>query len=312
MAAVKWVWIAIAVGATLAPRTGAAQFGVWRADSLLAAGRLDDAESAYYAASRARPRDPVVRAALGRFLAARGAPRVGAVLLEEARRFGGDSARLATALVPMYMRSADYAALVALRPDVLTEAERRRVRFLRDNAPQARLRDSIAMVTYRPGADGDGFGTVMVRVGRAELPAKIDPRVSGILLPAANRGDVRDFGADGERRLGVVRSLRIGGTVFSNVPATVGHPDEAVRIGFDVLAPYAPTFDPAAGLITLRRVSRRDPVPQGARHPALFDANGMRVLLGSAWYQSGSSAAAMLLATRRWMWDTRRGDIVLR
>jgi hypothetical protein len=303
--------VALLLVATGAPRVAAAQFGVWRADSLLAAGRLDDAESAYYTAARLRPRDPVARAALGRYLAARGAPRVGAVLLEEARRFGGDSARLASALVPMYARASDYAALVALRPDVLTEPERRRARFLRDNAPQARLRDSIALVSYRPGA-ADGFGTVIVRIGRAELPAMIDPRVSGLVLPATLARDVRDFGSVGDRRLGVARTMRIGGTTFSNVPATIGHPDQAVRIGFDVLAPYAPTFDPAAGLITLRRPDRRAAVPMGPRHPVLFDENGMRLLVNGAWYQSSATSVAMLLATRRWMWDARRGDVVLR
>lgn len=288
------------------------QYGVWRGDSLLAAGRLEDAESAYYAATRQRPRDPVVRAALGRFLAARGAPRVGAVLLEEARRFGGDSARLASALVPMYARAADYAGLVALRPDVLTAAERQRVRFLRDNPPQARLRDSIAMISYRPSADGEGFGTIVLRLGRAEVPARIDPRVSGLVLPASARRDVRDFGLDGARRLGVVRTLRVGGTVFSNVPAAVGHPDEVVRIGFDVLSPYSPSFDPVAGMMTLRRVDRRASVPPGVRLPTLFEAHGMRVLLNGVWYQSTASTVAMLLATRGWMYDTRRGDIVLR
>ena len=293
-------------------RPAVAQFGVWRADSLLAAGRLDDAESAYYTASRLRPRDPVARAALGRFLAARGAPRVGAVLLEEARRFGGDSARLASALIPMYARANDYEALAELRPRVLTEAERRRARFLSGNPPQARLRDSIAMISYRPSADAEGFGTVIVRIGRTELPAMIDPRVSGLVLPEASRGDVREFGRDGARRLAVARSIRLGGTVFTNVPATIGHPDEPVRIGFELLAPYAPTFDPAAGLITLRRMNRRAAVPLGTRYPVLFDANGMRVLLNGAWYQSSASPAAMLLATRRWMWDARRGDIVLR
>ena len=303
----------VAVSLSLAmPTSLRAQYGVWRADSLLAAGRLDDAETLYYVATRNRPRDPVARAALGRFLAARGAPRVGAVLLEEARRFGGDSTRLASALVPIYTRAGDYAALVALRPDVLTGAERRRVRYLRDHPPLARLRDSIAMLSYRPEADGEGFGTVVVRIGRAEYPAKIDPRVSGIVLPATARRDVRDFGQDGDRRLGVVRTLRIGGTVFSNVPASVGHADQAIRLGFDVLSPYSPTFDPAAGLVTLRRVDRRSPVPLGVRYPVLFDATGMRLLLNGVWFQSSASTVANLLATRRWMWDGRRGDIVLR
>src|SRR5437870_2911921 len=80
--------------------TASAQWGVWSGDSLLAAGRLVSAESAYYATARANPRDPIARAALGRFLAARGATRVGAVLLEEARQFGGDSAAIARALLP--------------------------------------------------------------------------------------------------------------------------------------------------------------------------------------------------------------------
>ena len=289
-----------------------AQYGVWRADSLLAAGNLGAAESAYYAAARQRPRDPVVRTALGRFIAARGAPKVGAVLLEEARRFGGDSARLAGALIPMYERAGDYAALVALRPDVLSSAERRRARFLRDNPPQARLRDTVALLTYRPLGDGSGLGTILLRLGRAELPAVIDPRVSGLVLPASSRGDVRDFGSEGERRLGVARSVRIGGTVFSNVPTTIGHPDQGVRIGFDVLAPYSPGFDPGAGILTLRRVDRRAPAPAGERLPALFDITGLRVLLTGSWHQSSSSVIGMLLGTRAWMWDHRRGDVVLR
>lgn len=293
-------------------RPAQAQYGVWRADSLLAIGRLEAAESAYYTAVRQRPRDPTSRAALGRFLAARGAPKVGAVLIEEARRFGGDSARLASALVPIYQRAADYQALIALRPDLLSAAERQRARYLRENAPQARLRDSVALITWRPAADGDGFGTVIVRIGRAEFPARIDPRVSGLVLPASARGDVRDFGLAGERHLGVVRTLRIGGTVFSNIPASVGHPDQAVRVGFDVLAPYSPGFDPRTGIMTLRRVGRRDAVPLGERLPALFDANAMRVLLNGVWMHTTSSAAAMLFATRPWMWDHRRGDVVFR
>lgn len=309
---VRGCGFAVAAALALCSSPAAGQFGLWQGDSLLAAGRLDDAESAYYTAARNRPRDPAARAALGRFLAARGAPRVGAVLLEEARRFGGDSARLAGALVPVYTRARDYAALVALRPNVLTDAERRRVRYLRDNTPQARLRDSIAMVSYRPSADGDAFGTIVLRIGRSELPARIDPRVSGLVLPAASRGDARDFGAAGQRRLAVVRTVRVGGTEFSNVPAVIGHADETVRIGFDVLAPYSPSFDPSAGMMTLRRVDRRSPVPPGARLPVLYDGNGMRVLVERVWYQTTASSIAMLLATRAWMWDDRRGDIVLR
>ena len=93
-------------------------------------GRLAAAESAYYAAARRAPRDPTIRAALGRYLAARGGVRAGAVLLEEAQFFGGDSAALARVLVPLYLRLRDFRALYDLKPNVLSGAERRRALLL--------------------------------------------------------------------------------------------------------------------------------------------------------------------------------------
>ncbi|TMG81156.1 MAG: hypothetical protein E6H78_17360, partial [Betaproteobacteria bacterium] len=112
------VVVAVAAVAVLG-RPACAQWGVWPGDSLLASGRLAAAESVYYAAVRANPRDPIARTALGKFLAARGATRVGAVLLEEARFFGGDSLALARALVPLYQRLGDFAAIDSLLPNVL-------------------------------------------------------------------------------------------------------------------------------------------------------------------------------------------------
>lgn len=288
-----------------------AQWGLWPADSLLAAGRLAAAESAYFAASRAFPQDPVVRAALGKYLAARSATRVGAVLLEEARLFGGDSARIASALVPLYARARDYRALAALRPVVLSAADAARARWLSANPPQVRLPDSVAIVTYRALADGEGLGTVLLRIGRTELPAIIDPRVTGLHLPKRFQRDVRVFGTDGGRTIAVARSVRIGGATFSNVATTVASADEPVRLGFDVLAPLSPGFDPVAGLMTLRRAERRSRPPLGIRLPALVDVSGMRVLAAGVWQPTASSEMAMLLATRRWLWDERRGDVVL-
>ena len=58
------------------------------ADELLDAGRWADAEEMLYAAVQARPRDPVARARLGRYLAMKGALRPGLVLIEEAAEFG--------------------------------------------------------------------------------------------------------------------------------------------------------------------------------------------------------------------------------
>jgi hypothetical protein len=62
-----------------------------RADLLLESGLWPQAEEAYYAQSSARPRDPVARAELGRYLAMRGAVVPGTILIEEALQFGLDS-----------------------------------------------------------------------------------------------------------------------------------------------------------------------------------------------------------------------------
>lgn len=294
-----------------AARPLSAQWGLWPADSLLAEGRLAAAESVYYAAVRQHPRDPLARAALGRFLAARGGTRAGAVLLEEAQFFGGDSAALARSLVPLYVRLGDYDALDVLRPNVLSVVERRRLRWLVAHRPEARLRDTVVVLSYRPMGDGRGIGTVILRIGKSELPAVIDPRVSGLILPAAARRDVRTFGSQAGKTLAVADTVRIGPVIFSHVPTVIGTPDEAVRIGFDVIAPYYPAFDPSKGLMTLRRVDRRAPSPQGPRVPALYDNNGIRILVGGRWQLTSTAGPAMLLGTRRWLWDWKMGDVVL-
>lgn len=303
---------AVAALTLVLARDANAQWGQWAADSLLAEGHLAAAESAYYAAVRQKPRDPLARTALGRYIAARGGTRAGAVLIEEAQFFGGDSAGLSRLLVPLYVRLGDYEALERLHPpQVLSPVERRRARWLAGRKSEARLRDSVVLLSYRAIGDGRGIGTVIVRFGKSEFVAMIDPRVSGLVLPSAARRDVRAFGTERGTTLGVIDTVRIGPVVFSHVPTAVGNPDESAKIGFDVLAPYYPGFDPAKGIMTLRRVARRDPSPQGIRVPALFDDNGMRILFGNRWHPTTASGASMLLATRRWIWDWKMGDVVL-
>lgn len=80
---------AVPVGAAYAQR---AQLPHTRADVLLESGLWPQAEEAYYAQSSARPRDPVARAELGRYLAMKGAVLPGTILIEEAMQFGLDSA----------------------------------------------------------------------------------------------------------------------------------------------------------------------------------------------------------------------------
>ena len=80
--------MSVACTATVARAQDSAPLPPSRADSLLADGRWAEAEAAYYQQSERAPRDPVARAALGRFIAMKGAVRPGMVLIAEARRFG--------------------------------------------------------------------------------------------------------------------------------------------------------------------------------------------------------------------------------
>jgi hypothetical protein len=71
------------------------------AESLLDAGRWTEAEDLLYAGVRARPRDPIARARLGRYLAMKGALRTGLVLVEEAGEFGLPAAQVRTLALPI-------------------------------------------------------------------------------------------------------------------------------------------------------------------------------------------------------------------
>ena len=279
------------------------------ADSLLALGRVADAENAYYAAVRASPRDPRARARLGTFLAARGAVRVGTVLLEEARFFGGDSAALARALIPLYARLGDYTAVAGVEPNVIGPAERARAEWLVKHPPSVTFRGSVARLPYRSPNLNGGLGTVLLRVGGVEVAARIDPAGFGVVLPASMRTELKMFG-DASSAIGAA-SFRIGAQAFDNIPATLASEGDVARIGFDVLAPYSPEFAPRSGRLTLHKPDRGWRPPAGTRVPALYDASGLRLLYGGAWVSAGAANAARLLGSRAWTWDARRGDVVL-
>ena len=87
-----------------------------RADALLEAGFWSQAEEAYYAQSRLDPRAPVPRAALGRYLAMKGAALPGVVLIEEALRFGLDSSA-ARALLAPWRSVLDWRSIATIRSD---------------------------------------------------------------------------------------------------------------------------------------------------------------------------------------------------
>src|SRR5690242_8533720 len=238
--------------------------GVPQADSMLATGRVSAAESLYYAASSARPRDAVARAALGRYLAARGALRIGAVLLEEARQFGGDTAGIARSLVLIYASLGDYRALASLPRSPLSTAAQTRVRWLVSHPPVLEFPDTVIVLNYKPLADRSGIGVISLGIGEHPLDALIDPRVSGLLLrgtAARRRAGLRVFGDDSSGTVAIVSELHLGDVTLSNVPARLDtsttastkHGRQNVVIGLDVLRLLTPTFDPTMQTITLRR-----------------------------------------------------------
>ena len=107
--------------ALLAPGLAAGQWGRSplprsRADVLLDAGLWPQAEEAYYAQSRLRPRAPIPRAALGRYLAMKGAVVPGVVLIEESLRFGLDSS-VAQALLRPWRAVLEWREIAKLTTD---------------------------------------------------------------------------------------------------------------------------------------------------------------------------------------------------
>jgi hypothetical protein len=114
--------LAVALGLAAAlPAAAAAQWARSplprsRADVLLDAGLWPQAEEAYYAQSRLRPRAPEPRAALGRYLAMKGAVMPGVVLIEEALRFGLDSA-VARRLLRPWREVLEWRRIATIRAD---------------------------------------------------------------------------------------------------------------------------------------------------------------------------------------------------
>jgi hypothetical protein len=98
-----------------------AQLPRTRADMLLESGLWPQAEEAYYAQSRVRPRDPIARAELGRYLAMKGAVLPGTVLIEEAMQFGLDSA-LGQRLLRPWRSVLDYRSMSTVQMDSVIRA----------------------------------------------------------------------------------------------------------------------------------------------------------------------------------------------
>ncbi len=278
---------------------------------MLAAGRLLAAENIYYAAARQRPRDPATRRALGRYLAARGALRIGAVLLEEARYFGGDKQGIALELAPVYVALGDYRALAALPVGPLTAPERRRAEYLVANAPAVALNDS-AVVMLLP-ATRDGIGDIPIVIEGDTVIATIDPSTTGLVLDTAwaRRKVSRLFGSavDSRRASGIVSEVGIGSALLRKVPARyTPMPARRARIGTDLLAALTPTIDEKKRQVILRAPKARIRT-SGDRLLTLTTRATILVTTPDSAVAIDSPMGRALLGGRRWTWIARTGVI---
>jgi hypothetical protein len=289
---------------------------VARADTLLIAGRVFAAESLYYIAVRRGPRDPVARLSLGRYLAQRGALKVGAVLMEEARYFGGDPTRIAVELAPVYQRLGEYNHLAALPASAVSYGERMRAEFLRDNHPAISGPDS-ATVDYTVN-DSQLLGRVRLIIGVDTVMATIDARTAGLVLDTAwaRRRELRRFGTRTSTARdvnAVTPSVALGPYTFTNVPTHFAPLKGSSRamIGLDMIGQLAPSFDPRAGKVVLRASGRVPSTFPGLRIATLTNERGVYVVKGETIFPLGHPDVQRYFRNSRWTLDAKRGEVLV-
>lgn len=289
---------------------------VARADTLLIAGRIFAAESLYYIAVRRGPRDPAARLALGRYLAQRGALKVGAVLMEEARYFGGDPVRIALELAPVYQRLGEYNHLAALPASAVPYGERMRAEFLRDNPPGISGPDS-ATVEYTVN-DSQLLGRVRLLIGADTVIATIDARAEGLVLDTAwsTRTSLRTFGkrATPLRDVDAVTPVVVlGPYTFTNVPTHFAVLKSASRatIGLDLIGQLAPSFDPREGKVVLRASGRLPASFPGLRIATLTNDRGVYVVKGETIFPLGHPDVQRYFRSSRWTLNPKKGEVLV-
>ena len=308
--------VLVALAALMAALPLAAQTDaiVARADTLLIAGRVFAAESLYYIAVRRGPRDPVARLALGRYLAQRGALKVGAVLMEEARFFGGDPTRVAVELAPVYQRLGEYNHLAALPASAVPFGERMRAEYLRDNPPAIAGPDS-ASVDYVVN-DSQLLGRVQLLIGADTVIATIDARTEGLVLDTswAKRKELRRFGSRNTniRDVNVVTpSMALGPYTFTNVPTRFAPQPGVARatIGLDLVGQLAPSFDPRTGKMLLRASGRVPTTFPGLRIATITNDRGVYVVKGETIFPLGHPDVQRYFRSSRWTLNPKRGEV---
>lgn len=298
-----------------------------RADSLFARAEVTRAEGLYYALARQAPEDPRPRAALGRYLAARGAFLVGATLLAEAAEFtqlppAGRDRSAAAGQAELARRAAELEAerhaplmaagawgeLVGLRRAPLTGDEALRARALATLQGARSGADSVTVALDAPSS-ASALGRLALRIGDALVWADLDPTIDELVL--GDQPGVQWSGPAERATLGILPILDIGGLVLTQVPvrrdARLGA--GRARVGLLLLAPLAPTVDAAAGVMTLRRNGRA--TVRGDTVALRFVFPGVEVARPERWVPMASPAGRAVLATARWTLDPRQGLLIL-
>ena len=298
-----------------------------RGDTMLIAGRLFGAETAYYAAAKYAPHDGAARLALGRYTAGRGALRIGATLMEEARHFGADPRVVALDLAPVYSqlgvvdslraRINDWGALAALPSAAIPVGERQRAEFLRSHPPAIEGPDSAVMLYVV--SDSHLLGRVKLVIGQDTVNAVIDGRVSGFVLDSAwmHRDSVKRFAPRGSRdpaaTFGVAPHLQLGTITFVNAPVRF-QPLKGwgnALVGLDVFGALAATFDPRVGYVLMRRDGRVSRNLVGWRIPTFVARTGVLVVKGETMFPIGHPDVQQYFRAGKWTWDARHGTVVV-
>ena len=258
--------LVLAVVVSLAGAAGGAgaqraQLPHTRADILLERGLWPQAEEAYYAQSRLRPRDPAQRAELGRYLAMKGAVLPGTILIEEALQFGLDSA-LARRLLRPWRAVLGWRTIATLQADSVVRARppadsqalfqiplpRNAQAVLARGATGAgRYRDTLWVDVVPAQIGADSLGTSSPRVGIELLEALVpsyDTRSHRLTLHADPRAAEKATDAERYRVLRDSREVR--------VLMTAGRTLE-LRAALDELEPSWWQLDLLHGWLVVRR-----------------------------------------------------------
>ena len=286
------------------------------ADSLVQRGSLEQAESIYYAAVRGHPRDPQARLALGRYLAARGATRVGVTLVEEAVQFGLRRDVAAPILAPLYGELEQYTDLLALPASTLSTAERDRARWLAAHPSRTIANDSTVLMSYAPRAGESALGTATLRVNGRPVTMTIRSSGNGISISEniATAAKVHRFPAKAPKSIvATVDSIGLSRVVMTNVPVTVESQPAGVdgTVSLEFLARFAPTFDPATSRVMLR-IGGVTPRFAGGNHFPLMNSGGdLAIVQAGGWAPLRLPQMMAMLRDRRWTLDLRHGQLVV-